>query len=115
MRRRHSPRAASPPVGLIPVASSEPAGTVVGPAGFQLLPAGSIVDLQVASTSAARPSQFVLSIAVQKRVRVTTGGVTVRILASAPAKVSVTLDGVNYRRIQRWSFPVTAGASVRHA
>ncbi len=25
----------------------------------------------------------------------------------------MTLDGVNYRRIQRWSFPVTAGASVR--
>jgi hypothetical protein len=98
---------------LIPVASSEPAGTVVGPAGVQLLPAGSIVDLQVASTSAARPSQLVLNIAVQKRVRVTTRGVTVRILATAPAKISVTLDGVNYRRIQRWSFPVTAGASVR--
>jgi hypothetical protein len=78
----------------------------------QLLPAGSIVDLQVSSTSAPRPSQFVLSIATQQRVRATNRGLAVRILATAPARISVTLDGVNYRRIQRWSFPATAGASV---
>ncbi|HEY8723220.1 MAG TPA: Ig-like domain-containing protein [Gaiellaceae bacterium] len=97
---------------LIPVVSSEPVGTVVGPAGVQLLPAGSMIDLQVSSTSVPRQSQFVLRIAVQKRVRLTNRGLAVRILATAPAKISATLDGVNYRRIQRWSFPAAAGASV---
>jgi hypothetical protein len=59
-----------------------------------------------------RQSQFVLQIAVQKRVRVTRTALSVRILATAPATVSATLDGINYRRIQRWSFPAAAGASV---
>jgi hypothetical protein len=97
---------------LVPVVSSEPLGTVVGPVGVQLLPAGSLVDLQVSSSSVPRQSQFVLQIAVQKRVRVTRTALSVRILATAPATVSATLDGINYRRIQRWSFPAAAGASV---
>ena len=79
---------------------------------MQLLPAGSIIDLQVSSSSVPRQAQFVLQIAVQKRVRLTNRGLAVRILATAPAKISATLDGVNYRRIQRWSFPAAAGASV---
>jgi hypothetical protein len=49
---------------------------------------------------------------VQKRVRVTKRALAVRILATAPAKISATLDGLNYRRVQRWSFPAAAGASV---
>jgi hypothetical protein len=97
---------------LVPVTSNEPLGTVVGPAGVQLLPAGSIVDLQVSSTSIPRQAQFVFQIAVQKRVRLTNRALSVRILATAPAKISATLDGVNYRRVQSWSFPATAGASV---
>jgi hypothetical protein len=97
---------------LIPVVSSEPVGTVVGPSGVQLLPAGSIVDLQVSSTSVPRQAQFVFQIAVQKRVRLTNRALAVRILATAPAKIAATLVGANYRRIQRWSFPATAGASV---
>jgi hypothetical protein len=97
---------------LIPVVSSEPVGTVVGPAGVQLLPAGSIVDLQVSSTSVSRQSQFVFQIAVQRRLRLTNRALAVRILATAPAKVSATLDGANYRRVQRWSFPAATGATV---
>ncbi|HEV7639953.1 MAG TPA: Ig-like domain-containing protein, partial [Gaiellaceae bacterium] len=97
---------------LVPVISSEPLGTVVGPAGVQLLPAGSLVDLQVSSSSVPRQAQFVLQVAVQKRVRVTHGALSVRLLATAPATISATLDGINYRRIQRWSFSATAGASV---
>jgi hypothetical protein len=97
---------------LVPVVSSEPLGTVVGPAGVQLLPAGSLVDLQVSSSSVPRQSQFVLQIAVQKRVRVNRSALSVRILATSPATISATLDGMNYRRIERWSFPAAAGASV---
>jgi hypothetical protein len=97
---------------LVPVVSSEPLGTVVGPVGVQLLPAGSLVDLQVSSSSVPRRSQFVVQIAVQKRVRVNRTAVSVRILATAPTTISATLDGINYRRIQRWSFPAAAGASV---
>jgi hypothetical protein len=96
----------------IPVISSEPVGTVVGPAGVQLLPAGSIVDLQVSSTSVPRQSQFVFQIAVQKRVRLTNRALAVRVLTTAPAKIAATLDGAGFRRIQRWSFPATTGASV---
>ncbi|MFL5962507.1 MAG: OmpL47-type beta-barrel domain-containing protein [Gaiellaceae bacterium] len=96
---------------LMPVASSEPAGTVVGPSRVQLLPAGSIVDLQV-STPSVRHAPFVFQIAVQKRVRPMNRALAVRILATAPAKISATLDGVNYQRIQRWSFLATTGASV---
>jgi hypothetical protein len=97
---------------LVPVISSEPVGTVVGPGGVQLLPAGSLVDLQVSSSSVPRQAQFILRIAVQKRVRVTRSALSVRILATAPATIAATLDGINYRRIQRWNFPAAAGASV---
>jgi hypothetical protein len=98
---------------VVPVVSSEPLGTVVGPVGVQLLPAGSLVDLQVSSSSVPRQTQFVFRIAVQKRVLLTNRELSVQILATAPAKVSVTLDGINYRRIQRWSFQKTkAGSSV---
>jgi hypothetical protein len=98
---------------VVPVVSGEPLGTVVGPVGVQLLPAGSLVDLQVSSSSVPRQAQFVFRVAVQKRVLLTNRALSVQILATAPAKVSVTLDGINYRRIQRWSFQKTqAGSSV---
>jgi hypothetical protein len=97
---------------LVPVVSSEPLGTVVGPTGVQLLPAGSLVDLQVSSSSVPRQAQFILQIALQKRVRVTRSALSVHILGTAPATISATLDGIDYRRIQRWSFPAAAGASV---
>jgi hypothetical protein len=97
---------------LISVVSSEPVGTVVGPTAVQLLPAGSIVDLQVSSTTVPRQAQFVFQITVQKRVRLSNRALAVRVLTTAPATISVTLDGANYRRIQRWSFPASTGASL---
>jgi hypothetical protein len=36
----------------------------------------------------------------------------VRILSTVPAKIAATLDGLNYRRIQRWSFSTSAGARM---
>jgi hypothetical protein len=97
---------------LVPVVSTAPAGTVVGPTAVQLLPAGSIVDLQVAANSVPRQAQFVLRIAVQKRVRLTSHALVARILSTAPARIAATLDGTHYRRIQRWSFKAPAGSSL---
>jgi hypothetical protein len=101
-------------VGMVTqVASVEAPGTIVGPATLQLLPAGSAVDLQVAAESVPRQAQFVFRIALQTRVRVTRHGIVARVLATAPAKIAATLDGAHYRRIQRWSFPAKAGATIR--
>ena len=75
-------------------------------------PAGSIVDLQVSAASVPRQAQLVLRIAVQKRLRVTSRALVVRIQSTAPATVSATLDGTNFRRLQRWSFKTAAGAGV---
>ena len=94
------------------VAASAPAGTVVGPTGVQLLPAGSLVDLQVAADTVPRQAQFVLRIAVQKRVRLTTNALVARIQSTLPARIAATLDAAGFRRIQRWHFTMNAGSSL---
>ncbi|HEX3805677.1 MAG TPA: Ig-like domain-containing protein [Gaiellaceae bacterium] len=94
------------------VPSSQPGGTVVGPAGVQLMAVGSSVDLQVSDSTATRQAEFVLQVALQKRVRVTARSVTVRILSSVPAKVAATLDGAHYKRVGSWRFTAAAGSSL---
>jgi CheY-like chemotaxis protein len=67
----------------------------------------------VAAESVPRQAQFVFRTAVETRVRVTRHALVARVLATAPARIAATLDGAHYRRIQRWSFPAKAGATVR--
>jgi hypothetical protein len=94
------------------VPSSQPGGTVVGPTGVQLVATGSAVDLQVSDSSVPRQAEFVLQVALQKRVRVTAHSVTVRILSSVPAKIAATLDGSHYKRLGSWHFTASAGSSL---
>jgi hypothetical protein len=95
------------------VSSTRPGGTVVAPTGVQVLPTGSSVDLQLSENTATRQSEFVLQVALQKRVRVTAHSVTVRVLTTAPAKIAATLDGAHFNRLQSWSFAAKAGSSLR--
>jgi PASTA domain len=106
---------------VTPVVAPQPVGTVVDTQGVRLLPAGSVVDLQVSGQTVPRDAQFVLRITLRGKVKVESTSIVARLQSSAKSTIAATLDGPGYYRIQHWkSFSIKAGNNVhtlqlRHA
>jgi hypothetical protein len=91
---------------------SVPEGTVIGPTDVRVLPEGTTIDLQVATSGVAR-SPLAFTISAAPRVRLVQKTLAARVLLSGRARIDVTLDAQPFRRIQRWHYlQVKPGATI---
>jgi len=91
------------------VQSSAPLGTVVGPAGVQVLPLGSAVDLTVSGGPAARFSLHALAPRVFRPMHRRTVPATVAV--TGPATATVTLVDAHGHRLGSWQRRLAAGVN----